>query len=80
MDRWLASDDGTVYATGVGRPDSVCDGMQGFMRGFDPDTMTASVSGDSISLPELMAVVDDLSSRAKQGLQAHTVYKPLPDI
>jgi hypothetical protein len=80
MDRSLASDDGTVYATGVGRPDSVGDGTQGFMRGFDPDTMTASVSGDSISSPELMAVVDDLSSRAKQWLQANTVYKPLPDI
>ena len=34
MDRWLAADDGTVYATGVGSPDSVGDGTQGFMRGF----------------------------------------------
>jgi hypothetical protein len=80
MDRWLAADDATIYATGVGPPDSVGDGTQGFMRGFDPPTMTASVRGDSISLPELMGAVEDLSSRAKQWLQANTAYTPPPDI
>jgi hypothetical protein len=80
MDRWLAADDATIYATGVGPPDSVGDGTQGFMRGFDPPTMTAPVRGDSISLPELMGAVEDLSSRAKQWLQANTAYTPPPDI
>lgn len=80
IDRWLAADDGTVYATGIGAPENVGDGTQGFMRGFDPDSMTASASGDSIPLPEVMAAIEDLSNRAKDWLQKNTAYTPQPDI
>lgn len=78
IDRWIAADDGTVFATGIGPPESIGDGTYGFMRGFDPATMTAQMRGDSISLPDVMAAIDDLAQRAAGWLEENTAWRPRP--